>query len=39
MKQEFKLVHNLEQKFWLGEDPMQFVVPFPSLGNGWLQIM
>jgi hypothetical protein len=26
MKQEFKLIDNLEQEFWLGEDP--------SLGKG-----
>jgi hypothetical protein len=34
MKQEFMLEDSIEQEFWLGEDPMQFIVAFPSIGNG-----
>jgi hypothetical protein len=34
MKQGFKLVDNMEQEFWLGEDLMQFTTPSQNLENG-----
>jgi hypothetical protein len=33
MKQEFTLIYNMEQEFWLGKYLKQFILPFPNLGN------